>query len=71
MVSAINNGGQVYRMEVYIHEAKMSGVTIHNSCINLSELQKTVYGKDVCLGFMSNIGQYLYIQLVVNRKIIP
>ncbi|MCD0456367.1 DNA polymerase III subunit alpha [Chryseobacterium sp. LC2016-27] len=52
MVSAINNGGGFYRMEVYVHEAKMSGAIIHNPCVNLSEFQTTVYGTDVYLGLM-------------------
>ncbi len=52
MVSAINNGGGFYRTEVYIHEAKMSGATIHNPCVNLSEFQTTVYGTDIYLGLM-------------------
>jgi len=52
MVCAINNGGGFYRTEVYIHEAKMSGATINNPCINLSEYQTTVYGTDVYLGLM-------------------
>lgn len=52
MVSAINNGGGFYRTEVYVHEAKMAGATIHNPCINLSEFQTTVYGTDVYLGLL-------------------
>ena len=52
MVSAINNGGGFYRTEVYVHEAKMSGATIMNPCVNLSEYQTTVYGEDVYLGLM-------------------
>jgi len=52
MVSAINNGGGFYRMEVYVHEAKMSGAVIHNPCVNLSEFQTTVYGTDVYIGLM-------------------
>jgi len=52
MVSAINNGGGFYRMEVYVHEAKMSGASIKNPCVNLSEFQTTVYGVDVYLGLM-------------------
>lgn len=52
MVCAINNGGGFYRTEVYVHEAKMSGATICNPCVNLSELQTTVYGTDVYLGLM-------------------
>lgn len=52
MVSAINNGGGFYRTEVYIHEARMSGASIHNPCVNLSQYQTTVYGSDVYLGLM-------------------
>jgi error-prone DNA polymerase len=52
MVSAINNGGGFYRTEVYVHEAKMSGATILNPCVNLSEYQTTVYATDVYLGLM-------------------
>ncbi|WP_262152623.1 DNA polymerase III subunit alpha [Chryseobacterium foetidum] len=52
MVCAINNGGGFYRTEVYVHEAKMSGATINNPCVNLSEYQTTVYGSDVYLGIM-------------------
>ena len=52
MVSAINNGGGFYRTEVYVHEAKMSGATILNPCVNLSEYQTTVYEEDVYLGLM-------------------
>ena len=52
MVSAINNGGGFYRIEVYVHEAKMSGAIILNPCVNLSEYQTTVYEKDVYLGLM-------------------
>lgn len=52
MVCAINNGGGFYRTEVYVHEAKMSGATICNPCVNLSELQTTVYGTEVYLGLM-------------------
>ncbi|MGG7468785.1 DNA polymerase III subunit alpha [Chryseobacterium arthrosphaerae] len=52
MVSAINNGGGFYRTEVYVHEAKMSGASIHNPCVNRSEVRTTVYGTDVYLGLM-------------------
>ncbi|MDF2932764.1 MAG: polymerase subunit alpha [Chryseobacterium sp.] len=52
MISAINNGGGFYRTEVYVHEAKMSGATIHNPCVNLSQFHTTVYGTDVYLGLM-------------------
>nr|WP_315207520.1 DNA polymerase III subunit alpha [uncultured Flavobacterium sp.] len=52
MVAVINNQGGFYRTEVYVHEAKMSGATIQNPCVNKSDFETTVYGTDVYLGFM-------------------
>ena len=52
MVAVINNQGGFYRTEVYIHEARMSGATIHNPCVNRSDYETTLYGTDVYLGFM-------------------
>ncbi|TRX32759.1 DNA polymerase III subunit alpha [Flavobacterium sp. ZT3R18] len=52
MVAVINNQGGFYRTEVYVHEARMSGATIHNPCVNKSEYETTVYGIDVYLGLM-------------------
>lgn len=51
MTAVINNFGGFYRTEVYIHEAKMSGAKIHNPCVNKSEYQTTLYGKNIYLGF--------------------
>lgn len=52
MVAVINNQGGFYRTEVYVHEAKMSGATIQNPCVNKSDYETTIYGTDVYLGFM-------------------
>jgi len=52
MVAVINNQGGFYRTEVYVHEAKMSGGSIHNPCVNKSEFETTIYGSDIYLGFM-------------------
>jgi DNA-directed DNA polymerase III PolC len=52
MVAVINNQGGFYRTEVYVHEARMAGGTIHNPCVNKSEYQTTLYGTDIYLGFM-------------------
>lgn len=52
IVAVINNMGGFYRTEVYVHEAKMSGATILNPCVNKSEYETTLYGNDVYLGFM-------------------
>ena len=52
MVAVINNQGGFYRTEVYVHEARMAGATVHNPCVNKSYYETTVYGTDVYLGFM-------------------
>jgi DNA polymerase-3 subunit alpha/error-prone DNA polymerase len=52
MVAVINNHGGFYRTEVYVHEARMAGATIHNPCVNKSNYETNVYGTDVYLGFM-------------------
>ena len=51
MTAVINNFGGFYRTEVYIHEARMSGAKIHNPCVNKSEFQTNVFGKNIYLGF--------------------
>jgi error-prone DNA polymerase len=51
MTAVINNFGGFYRTEVYIHEAKMSGAKIHNPCVNKSDHQTHVYGRNIYLGF--------------------
>jgi DNA polymerase-3 subunit alpha/error-prone DNA polymerase len=69
MVSAINNGGGFYRAEVYLHEAKMSGATIHCPCVNTSIFETTVHGTNVYLGFMhiKGIDSGLAQMIVDNR----
>jgi DNA polymerase-3 subunit alpha/error-prone DNA polymerase len=52
MVAVINNQGGFYRTEVYVHEARMAGATVHNPCVNKSHYETHLYGTDVYLGFM-------------------
>ena len=52
MVAVINNQGGFYRTEVYVHEARMSGATVLNPCVNKSEYETTLYGIEIYLGFM-------------------
>lgn len=56
MVAVINNQGGFYRTEIYIHEARMAGATIHNPCVNKSEFETALYGRDIYLGFMHLAG---------------
>ncbi len=51
MVATINNGGGFYRTEIYVHEAKKLGATVHPPCINKSNIETTIYGKDIFLGY--------------------
>ncbi|MDO6821325.1 DNA polymerase III subunit alpha [Zobellia sp. 1_MG-2023] len=51
MVCAINNGGGFYRAEIYIHETKRSGGTVHVPCVNNSDVETVLKGTDIYLGF--------------------
>jgi len=51
MTAVINNFGGFYRTEVYVHEARMSGAKIHNPCVNKSDMQTNVFGRNIYLGF--------------------
>ncbi len=51
MVAVLNNGGGFYRPELYIHEARICGATIHPPCVNHSEYETTLEGKNIYLGF--------------------
>jgi len=71
MVAVINNQGGFYRTEVYVHEARMSGATILNPCVNKSEYQTTLYGVEVYLGFMQLDGlqSKLAQQIIEEREL--
>ena len=70
MVAVIVNEGGFYRTEVYIHEAKMAGAVVLNSCVNKSEYVTTLYGKKVFLGFrhLQNLEEKIAKQIVKERK---
>ncbi len=70
MVAVINNQGGFYRTEVYIHEAKMSGANIHNPCVNKSDYETTLYGKDIYLGLMhlEGLAYQLAMHIISERE---
>ena len=70
MVAVINNMGGFYRTEVYVHEARMSGATILNPCVNRSEIETTIYGTDVYMGFMhlQGLPEKLALNIVGERE---
>ena len=51
MVATINNGGGFYRVETYLHEARMHGATVHAPCVNRSDIHTIIDKKDIYLGF--------------------
>lgn len=69
MVAVINNFGGFYRTEVYIHEARMAGATIHPPCINQSEVLTTVTDTDIYLGYihLQNVDKATQ-QLIVEER---
>lgn len=70
MVAVINNQGGFYRTEVYVHEARMSGASIMNPCVNKSENATTLYGTEVYLGFMhlSGLPSRMIEELIEERE---
>jgi DNA polymerase-3 subunit alpha len=51
MVATLNNGGGFYRIELYIHEARLHGAEIKTPCINNSNVLSVIKGKTIYLGF--------------------
>lgn len=52
MVGVINNFGGFYSTEMYVHEARMDGASIHAPCINRSDYPTLIQGRDIYLGLM-------------------
>ncbi len=51
MVATINNGGGFYGVETYINEARLHGGEVLAPCINESQLETSIQGKTIYLGF--------------------
>jgi DNA polymerase-3 subunit alpha len=70
MVAILNNGGGFYRPEIYVHEARMLGATIHAPCINRSNYETVIYGTDIYLGmvFLKGLESELAYAIVDERR---
>lgn len=70
MTAVINNEGGFYRTEVYVHEAKMAGATIHLPCVNRSEQIATVISSDIFLGLntIDGLDNDLKARIITERK---
>jgi DNA polymerase-3 subunit alpha len=63
MVATINNFGGFYRVDLYLHEARMHGAIIHAPDINKSNYETRIEGNHIYLGFI-----LLHSFEVVNAK---
>ena len=52
MVATINNFGGFYRVDLYLHEARMHGAVIHAPDINKSNYETRIEGSHIYLGFI-------------------
>lgn len=50
LVATVNNGGGFYSPEVYLHEARKHGATVHLPCVNNSDVTAGLQGTAIYLG---------------------
>ncbi|MCE6992361.1 DNA polymerase III subunit alpha [Dyadobacter sp. CY323] len=70
MVAVLNNGGGFYAAELYIHEARMHGATVLAPCVNNSDAQAMIKGKDIYLGlaFLSGLEEKVISKILHSRQ---
>lgn len=70
LLAVINNFGGFYRTEIYVHEARRLGATIHAPCINRSDYLSRLNGKDLYLGLGLILGleKKLGEEIAYNRE---
>ncbi len=71
MVATLNNGGGFYSPQLYVHEARMCGAIIHAPCVNQSDSETTIKGKDIYLGMgmLQNFETSIARRIVHDRNI--
>ena len=70
MVAVINNFGGFYSRELYFHELKKTGATLHAPCVNKSNHYTRIKSTDVYVGFIhvDSLEQQLVSELVEERQ---
>lgn len=70
MVAVLNNYGGFYSREVYVNEAKKAGGHICLPCVNRSQFNTCIKGKDIYLGFdcVLNLENRLAHQIIEERQ---
>lgn len=66
LLAVINNFGGFYRTEVYVHEARRLGATIHAPCVNHSNYLSRLNGNELYLG----LGLILGLEKSVGEEIV-
>ncbi|MCF0073283.1 PHP domain-containing protein [Dyadobacter sp. CY261] len=69
LVAVLNNGGGFYASELYVHEARMLGATVHAPCVNHSSAQATIEGNQIYLGmqFLNDLEANTIERILVAR----
>jgi DNA-directed DNA polymerase III PolC len=70
MVAVLNNFGGFYSTEMYMHELKKSGATVHAPCVNNSDALMNICGTDVYIGFtfIQGLDDATKNTIIQNRK---
>jgi DNA-directed DNA polymerase III PolC len=70
MVAVLNNGGGFYGPELYVHEARMLGANVLAPCVNHSNAETVIEGKDIYLGmqFLNEIEEKTIQKILAARN---
>ncbi|MDR3006509.1 MAG: DNA polymerase III subunit alpha [Sphingobacterium sp.] len=71
MVAVLNNYGGFYNRKVYVNEARVAGANICLPCVNQSNANTRIFGKDIYLGFdcLQHLEQKLALHIVNERAL--
>ena len=71
MTAVINNGGGFYRIELYLHEARMLGAAIEAPCINQSKGLAIIQDKTIFLGlsFIKDLQSDTVVEILQKRHL--
>lgn len=70
LTATLNNGGGFYRVELYIHEARMHGGEIIHPCMNKSDMLCSIEGNKIYLGFgfIAELEKQTAEEILLQRK---
>ncbi|MFT7591357.1 MAG: DNA-directed DNA polymerase III PolC [bacterium] len=70
MVATVNNFGGFYSTEHYLQEARLNGAMVSSPCANTAEIQTTIQGKEIIIGFqhVKNLEAHTITHLIKERR---